>query len=163
MKRVLLSAAIALAAALVPAVASAQTATNTLTVTANVLGACTIDPAALAFGDYRSTADTDATATLTVNCTQGSSFWVGLGLGSNPAGSTRQMANGTERLSYELYRDAGRTQIWDDADPAPAIPHTDATNPGLSAYTATVYGRVPQAQLVAVGGYTDSVTMTVNF
>lgn len=167
MKRVLIASAAALAALalLLPAPpARAGTATNTLTVNATVLGICTIDPATLDFGSYDSTANVDVAASITVRCTQGSSYWVGLGLGSNPAGATRQMASGgVSFLAYELYRDAGRTQIWDNADPAPAPPHSSAGNPGYSAYATPVYGRIPLGQVVPMGAYTDSVTMTVNF
>jgi len=145
--------------------ASAGTAMNTLTVNATVLGICTIDPATLAFGNYDSTASVDVSTNITVRCTSGSSYWVGLGTGTNASGATRRMTDGTSFLTYELYRDAGHTQIWDNADPAPALPHSSAGNPGagLSAYTTAVYGRIPAAQLVPVGVYGDAVVMTVNF
>jgi spore coat protein U-like protein len=160
MKRLLVTASVALAALLLPAAARAQTATNTLTVTANVLGYCTIDPATLAFGAYDPAATTElgGSAALTIRCTQGSDFWVEFG----PAGA-RQMANlaGTgETLGYELYRDATCTTVWDDA--APATP-TDTPEIGLFAYGATVYGCIPQAQIVSAGDYQDDVTMTVHF
>jgi spore coat protein U-like protein len=166
MKRIhALSAALLASFALLLAArpASAGTATNTLTVNATVLGICTIDPATLAFGNYDSTANVDVSANLTVRCTSGSSYWVGLGLGSNAAGSARRMSSGAGFLDYELYRDAGRTQVWDNADPAPATPHSAAANPGYSAYTTAVYGRIPAAQIAPIGVYTDSVVMTVNF
>lgn len=143
--------------------ASAGTATNTLTVNANVLGICTIDPATLAFGNYDATASVDVSTNITVRCTSGSSYWVGLGLGSNANAAARRMSDGTSFLAYELYRDSGRTQIWDNADPAPATPRSAAGDPGFSAYTTPVYGRIPAAQIVPIGVYADSVVMTVNF
>ncbi len=155
--------AVVAAALLAAPTARAATATNTLTVNATVLGICTIAPAALAFGNYDPTvANTDAFATITVHCTSGSSYWVGLGLGSNASGAARRMAGGSaEFLTYELYRDAGHSTIWDNA----AVTASPATNPaaGYSAYTATVYGRIAGGQAVSTGNYTDSVTMTVNF
>jgi spore coat protein U domain-containing protein, fimbrial subunit CupE1/2/3/6 len=167
MKRILVVPIVALAAVAVIFLARparAGTNTNTLTVTASVLGICTIDPAALAFGNYDSTANVDVSTNITVHCTQGSSYWIGLGLGSNATGSTRRMVNGGANfLTYELYRDNARTQIWDNADPAPTPPHSAAGNPGFAAYTTPVYGRIPAAQVVPIGGYADSVVMTVNF
>jgi spore coat protein U-like protein len=163
MKRLLLVSAATLCA-LLARPARAGSATNTLTVNATVLGICTIDPATLAFGNYDSTANLDVSTNITVHCTQGSSYWIGLGLGSNFTGTTRRMANGgTNYLTYELYRDNARTQVWNNADPAPTPPHSSAGSPGYTAYTTPVYGRVPLGQIAAMGGYTDSVVMTVNF
>ena len=166
MKRILVGSSVALAALafVLARPARAGTATNTLTVSANVLGICTIDPAALDFGNYDSTANVDVSTNITVRCTQGSSYWIGLGLGSNFTGTTRRMVNGgANYLTYELYRDAGRTQVWDNADPAPTPPHSSATDPGYAAYTTPVYGRIAAAQIVPMGAYGDSVVMTVNF
>lgn len=154
-------AAIALVLAAPPT--RAATATNTLDVSATVVGLCTIDPATLSFGNYDSSAAVTAQADITVHCTVGSTYWIGLGLGSHASGSTRQMANGGNALPYQLYRDAGFSQVWDNLDPAPTPPHSTASNPGLSAYTTQVYGRIAANQFVPPGTYTDSVVMTVNF
>lgn len=154
----------ALAIALVASPAQAQTATNTLTVEADVLGVCTIDAATLDFDNYDATAgDLDDSSDITVNCTQGSTFWIGLDLGGDPAGTTRQMANGTSRLQYELYRDAARTQAWDNTDGGLGTVAATHTGVGLGAQTIPVYGTIPGNQLVPAGYYSDSVTMTVNF
>ncbi len=167
MKRFLIGSSVTLAALAVIFLARparAGSATNTLTVNATVLGICTIDPATLDFGNYDSTANVDVSTNITVHCTQGSSYWIGLGLGSNASGATRRMVNGgTNYLAYELYRDSAHTQVWDNVDPAPNPPHSSASSPGTSAYTTPVYGRVPLGQIVPMGGYTDSVVMTVNF
>jgi spore coat protein U-like protein len=166
MKRFLVAASVALAvgAAFLARPARAGTNTNTLSVSANVLGICTIDPATLTFGSYDSTANVDVSTNITVHCTLGSSYWIGLGLGSNASGSTRRMVNGgTNFLGYELYRDSARTQIWDNADPAPTPPHSTAGTPGFTAYTTPVYGRIAAGQILPIGAYADSVVMTVNF
>jgi spore coat protein U-like protein len=157
-------AAVAVAAMVRPA--RAGTATNNLTVTATVLGACTINPATLAFGNYDPTAGAplDVNGTITVNCTQGSSYWIGLGNGLNFGGGTRRMSGGvTEVLAYELYRDAGRTLAWDNTNGA--LPNSTANTvaAGFSPYDHTVYGRIPVNQPVSTGAYSDTVVMTVNF
>jgi spore coat protein U domain-containing protein, fimbrial subunit CupE1/2/3/6 len=166
MKRILVGSCLALAISafvLAARPARAGSATNTLDVTATVIGLCTIDHSALAFGNYDSSAAVTAQADITVHCTTGSSYWIGLGLGSNASGTTRQMASAGNLLPYELYRDAGFTQVWSNTDPAPTPPHSTAGNAGFSAYTTTVYGRIAANQFVPPGSYADSVLMTVNF
>jgi spore coat protein U-like protein len=167
MKRLLSLAAVictALAIALVASPAQAQTATNTLTVEADVVGVCNINAATLDFDTYDATAgDLNDSGTITVNCTQGSAFWIGLDLGANPAGATRQMANGTSRLQYQLYRDAARTQLWDNTDGGLGTVAATQIGAGLGAQPISIYGTIPGNQLVPVGYYSDSVTMTVNF
>jgi spore coat protein U-like protein len=166
MKRTLVGSCLAVAAIAVVLAAPptrAATATNTLDVSATVVGLCTIDPATLSFGNYDSSAAVTAQADITVHCTVGSSWWIGLGLGSNSTGGARRMASSGNFLPYELYRDAGFGQVWTNADPAPTPPHSTAGNAGFSAYTTTVYGRIVANQFVPPGTYTDSVVMTVNF
>lgn len=164
MKRILLASTVAVAAlaiAFIARPARAGTNTNNLTISANVLGICTIDPAALAFGNYDSTANVDVSTNITVHCTSGSSYWIGLGLGNNASGAVRRMVNGgTNFLNYELYRDNNRTQVWDNAVPGTL---SSAGNAGFSAYTTPVYGRIPAGQIQPIGAYGDSVVMTVNF
>lgn len=159
-------AAAVLAVSLRPA--RAATAQNTLTVSATVLGACTISPATLAFGSYdpNVATDRDAQGSIAVQCTTGSTYWIGLGLGANANGTTRQMAGGSgERLRYELYRDAGRQTVWDNANPDAALyTYTAGTvAAGLSPYSVAVYGRIPAGQIVSTGAFGDAVTMTINF
>lgn len=167
MKRLLLISALTVCAVLPARSARAQgTDMNTLTVTANVLGICTIDPATLDFGDYDPVGgDWDGSGTITVNCTQGSQYWIGLDEGANsPDGSARRMANGSgEFLSYELYRDAPGGAVWDNTDGGLGSTLANTVAAGYSAYVVTVHGRIPGTQPVSTGVYTDSVTMTVNF
>jgi spore coat protein U-like protein len=76
--------------------------------------------------------------------------------GSN---NPRQMANGANRLSYNLYLDAAHTRIWGDPSPN----YYTANGVWMSGATLTVYGLVPALQDVATGSYSDSVTATINF
>lgn len=141
--------------------ARAGSAGNFLGVSANVLGACTIDAATLAFGDYDPAAARDGSGTITVRCTQGSNFSVDLGTGSNASGAARRMAGGVgEYLGYELYSDSGRTTVWSTAGYSANATTVAAA---FSPYTLTVWGRIPAGQTVSTGAYADSVTMTVNF
>ncbi len=148
----------------VPSVTSASTATTTFPVTATVLGVCSVSASSLDFGNYDPTSvtDLDASTTLDVLCTIGTSFTVGLSAGtaSGATVTTRAMTNGGDTLDYALYQDAGRTTNWGNtpgADtPASAIA-------GLTATSYTVYGRVAQGQNVAAGSYSDTITVTVNY
>jgi spore coat protein U-like protein len=170
MKRLLSLAAVtctALAIVFAAGPARAGSETSTLTVQATVLGSCTIDPATLSFGNY----DPDdinaltVPATITVNCTAGSRFWIGLGLGANSSLGERYMTNGTDDLRYELRHDSATGALWDEADPGTdTLTLYGGAGLGNDTDTVTVYGVIPAGQDVQAGGpYTDSVLMTVNF
>src|SRR5687767_15231085 len=113
--------ALALLAAIAPATAQAATATANLSATATVINNCTISTAPLAFGNYdpvsaNAAADLDASGTVTIACTKGTTATIGLGLGSNASGSTRRMTDGSGNfLTYELYQEAAETRIWGPA------------------------------------------------
>ena len=144
--------------------AYAQTATTTFPVTANVLTSCSVSANPLAFGSYdpTATAPLDAATTLSVLCTVGTSFTVGLNAGTAPGATvtTRQMTNGASALSYALYQSAARTTIWGNTPGTNTPPPTTALATPTS---LTVYGRVPASQNVPAGGYSDTITVTVNY
>jgi spore coat protein U-like protein len=141
--------------------AIAATATANLTVTATVLASCTVSNATLAFGNYDPTGgNVDQSASLQVACTKGTPATVGLNTGANASGSTRRMGNGTDFLVYELYKEAGRTNVWGNAGSDLISLAAAASN---AAQTLTVYGRVSGLQDVSVGSYTDTVVVTVTF
>ncbi len=169
MKRTVLLTAAALAAVVAFRPARAGTAQSTLTVSANVPAICVISPATLDFGSYdpvnvnaAPSANLDATATVTVACTKGSNYWLGLNTGANASGATRRMkANAADDLTYELYQDSGRSTVWGNTSgTAPAAVTAGSTG----VITLTVYGRVAGGQTTAPSGaYTDSVQSTINF
>lgn len=171
-RRIALAAVVSAALALVaaPRPAAAGQRTNTLTVSATVLGMCTINSATLSFNSYDPSSDTalDAQAAdITVNCTTGSQFTIDLGAGNNGVANTntRRMsrtANGaTDYLEYQLYTDAGHGTVWTTAGATGTMATAGA---GQHAQTFQVYGRIPAHQdTLPTGTYTDSVVMTVNF
>jgi spore coat protein U-like protein len=132
---------------------------NLNVLTTNYVANCVVQPASLLFGSYDpgSAAPRDALGTISVACTAGTPYTVSLGLGNNAAGAIRQMANGAARLQYELYADAARTAVWN------GVNTVSGTAPTTSAIGLPVYGRIPPTQLVAAGGYTDTVQATINF
>lgn len=157
-------AALVIGCAIVPSAASAQTAQTTMDVSATVVNACVVSATNLAFGNYDPTAaaPADASSAITVTCTPGTSFTVGLNAGTTSGAtvSSRMMASGGNRLDYVLYSDAARTTNWGNTPgsdtPAAA---TAVSSPSI----LTVYGRVAAQQSVAAGSYTDTVTITVSY
>jgi spore coat protein U-like protein len=131
-------------------------------VTATVSRKCTITTTDLAFGDYdplisnRSGAgsDLDSQASITVACTAGAApiVWIS-------PGTAGRVMTGAGNLSYELYSDAARSVVWPSTSGTAFSFGTSSGDP----QTRTVYGRIPRGQNVAVGAYTQTVTVTVNF
>jgi len=147
--------------------AQALTATDNLSVSADVIATCTIVASPVNFGTYDVTNATpnDNVGGVAINCSNGAAVYVTLGQGLQPAaGSTagvpaRQMsAGGTDVLAYSLFQDAGRTTAWGGTQA------TGVASVGTgSAVSLSVYGRIPASQAVQSGAYTDSVLATVNY
>ena len=141
-----------------PALAATDTAT--LTVTASVAAVCNVQSATLAFGAYDpAAANLDATTTVDLTCTPGTTYDVGLDGGGSGNVAARQMANGGATLNYSMYQDASRTTNWGDTVGTDTVSGTG----GGGVVSHTVYGRIPTGQFVATGAYSDTVTITVTF
>jgi spore coat protein U-like protein len=134
-------------------------------VRANVAPVCQIEAGALAFGDYdpvvtNAVTPLDGQGTFQIRCTGNTPYTVALGPGLQAAGTTRRMAGGAgnaQRLQYELYSDAGRSTVWN------ATSMLTGTATSTAPITLTVYGRIPPAQPVGIGAYSDVVQSTINF
>ena len=147
-----------------PLAANAVTATTTFPVNATVVKACIVSANPLNFGNYDPTSVTnlDGTTTLSVLCTIGTSYTVGLNVGtaSGATVTTRKMTNGANTLNYALYQETGRTTNWGNT---PGTDTPAATTAPIGASSFTVYGRVPSGQNEPIGSYTDTITVTVNY
>lgn len=153
----------ATALAFLPSLAAADTDTDSFTVSATVLAACEVTANDLAFGNYNPVVAShlDAASTLSVRCTSGTGYNVGLSLGDG-AGATvaqRRMTQGSDTLSYVLYRDSNRTQLWGTTIGADTL---SGTGNG-AASTIDVYGRVPMQQTAPAGDYEDTIVVTVTW
>ena len=135
------------------------------TVSANVVRRCAVAATNLAFGAYPATAGAApvlATSTITVTCNVGETYRLGLNNGVNASGggpvAQRRMADAAQirYLNYNLFQDPARTQKWGDTG-SDRVPGTGTG----SAQTYTVYGQLPGSQVVPVGAYVDTVTVTV--
>ncbi len=168
----LMSAALIAAA---PFSAMAQrTDTAQFQVTANVLAFCQIDANNLAFGDIQlqNDAPTNAQSNLNVSCTRTTPYTVALSAGANAEGNdvtnramVATVGGTTERLGYQLYLDAARSNVWGDGSGTNSSVKT-GTGAGLllaQPQTLVVYGQVAGEQDVPPGNYTDTVTATVTY
>jgi spore coat protein U-like protein len=134
--------------------------TDTVTVQASMSDACVIGTAGdISFGQVASVdSNQDQTSVITFQCR--AAWQVGLGNGSNFDGSHRRMAApGGKYITYELYRDSGRTQRWGNTLNGDTVSGTASYD---SLTQVTVYGRVP-AQTVVPGSYSDTITVTLTF
>ena len=155
--------AIGAIAALSATSAMATVATGTLAVSMTVQATCTVtSTSAVAFGTSGLlTANTDATGTVVVACTNSTPYTVSLdqGAASGATTTTRKMTAGAATISYNLYRDSGRTQNWGNTIGTDTVAGTgNGTSQSL-----TVYGRVPAQTTPAPGAYADTVNVTITY
>ncbi len=143
---------------------TAQSATKSTTfqVTANVSQNCVISASPLAFGIFNGTNDLANSTPITVYCTSGTAFAVGLNDGLNASAGLRRMAGtGTDYLAYNLYTTNAYSTVWDTSNTVPG------TGSGMTtAQTLTVYGRLLASDntgAVGAGSYADTVTATITY
>jgi spore coat protein U-like protein len=137
------------------------TATAMFSVTATKVKDCTVSATNLAFGNYTGTLNS-STSTVSVTCTSGTTYTVGLGAGqaSGATVTNRSMTGpASALLKYNLYNNSGHTTNWGDTS---ATNWVSGTGNG-SAQALTVYGQIPAAQYVTPGSYSDTITVSVSY
>jgi spore coat protein U-like protein len=137
----------------------AATDTDQLTVTATVQSGCALNGGTLNFGQYTSgqTTDLDVQGTINyANCNGNLSFELDGGGSGNV--NARQMSSGANRLNYQIYRTSARNTVWGTGTQAQAV-QLLTTQSG----SVAVYGRIPRAQAVPAGTYSDVVNITLTF
>ena len=142
--------------------ARAATSTASIAVTATVLSYCSVAAAPLTFGNYSSTAASLANTTLSVLCTNGTPYNIGLdqGAGSGATTTTRTLTvPSSATLNYALYTSNALTTTWGNVIGTSTVP---GTGNGLG-QSLTVYGKIASGQYTAPGAYTDSVTVTLTY
>lgn len=145
--------------------ASAGTASSNLSVNATVTANCTISTSALNFGsvDTLSASPVDGSGGITVTCTNGTGWTAAadVGIGSGASFVSRRMSQGLNLLSYNLYTNAARTDVWGDGS---GTTFTIANTGTGAAQAVSIYGRIPAGQIsVPAGGYADTVSVTVTY
>lgn len=152
--------------------AQAGTATSNLTVQITITASCTINAATLDFGSNVAgttlvSTNVDAATTVSVTCTSGSPYSIGMDNGANVSGSQRRMKSGSNFLNYNLYVDSGRTNAWTTAASSSTCTTASSCFLGTgsgSSQSVNIYGRVPSIGTAPpTGTYTDTVTMTITY
>jgi spore coat protein U-like protein len=126
---------------------------------------CTISATSVNFGNYNvfDGSPLDSTGTISYRCNaQASNITVALTRGGSSTFSPRRMFKGVEVLTYNLFRNAARTNVWGDGTSGTAV-YSRANPPNNSNVNLTVYGRVPAGQDVSAGTFSDTVTAVINF
>ena len=141
----------------------ALTATGTFTSQIIITAECKVQSTnTLNFGT-RGVLDTnfDVTAAFTVQCTNSTTYNVGLNAGSTAGGTTttRLMVNAGNTVSYKMFSDAGRTTNWGNTVGTDTV---TGTGNGTT-QTLTIYGRVPPQTTPAPATYSDLVTVTITY
>lgn len=146
---------------------------------ATVLAAldCSVSVTGVSFGTYDPglASPDDSTGSVTVTCVytgpggaDQANYVVTLSPGTSNTYSPRRMADGTRRLGYNLFSDAGRSQIWGNATAGTTvITGSLKVGPGVGnrtqSRTHTVYGRIPALQDADSGNYSDAILVTLTF
>lgn len=145
---------LALAAALLAWPAPARAASCSFTLAGSI-----------AFGTYDpfAGAPLDSVGTLIYRCSRGSPVVVSLGPGGGGTYARRALVAGGERLSYQLYLDAARTQVWGDGTGGTALGPGAVITGAQGTRVAWIYARIPPGQDVAPGAYSDAVQVTFDF
>jgi spore coat protein U-like protein len=134
---------------------------DSVTINMNVVTSCTVSASALNFGTYTSSSASDVNTTVSVLCSFGTAYNVGLdaGLGAGATVANRKVTSGANLLNYSLYQDAARTVVWGNTNGSNTL---SGTGSGVT-QALTVYGRVFSGQSAALGNYQDTITVTVYF
>ncbi|MGA3010614.1 MAG: spore coat U domain-containing protein [Terracidiphilus sp.] len=145
-------------------VASANTATNSFTVSATVVTACTVTATNMAFGTVVPSASlatyTSTQSAITVTCTSGDPYTVALtaGLGTGATETSRYMMSGTtNKLAYALFNDSTRLTNWGTLNG-----YLSESGSG-TAQVWPVYGQISAQTAPPTGSYTDTITVNVTY
>lgn len=154
-----------------PSEAEAGTATGNLTVQLTVTASCTINTATLNFGSVAGTslptAAVTGSTTVSVTCTNGSPYSIGMGQGLNYLSTNRMVSSGNY-IGYGLYLNSTYTEPWSTTTSNNSC--SGGTNTCYlgtgngTAQSVTIYGQIPTvATAPAPGSYSDTVIMTITY
>ena len=125
--------------------------------------ACTLSATAVAFGTYDvfQASPTDSTGTITYRCGNDRNIRIAISTGTSGTFVNRTLQRSGEDLLYNLFY-GGFTQVWGDGSDGTAT-YFERNPPNNKDVVLTVYGRITPAQDVAVGSYTDTVVVTLEY
>lgn len=120
------------------------------------------------FGNYdaQTSVPDESEGTVVVACALGAdvlpAFSVSLSKGNANHFHPRQMASGASMLDYNLYTSASHVTVWGNGTGDTRT----RSYPGLLVLgnaELTIYGRVPPAQFVNAGAYSDTIVVTIDY
>lgn len=130
--------------------------------TATIQANCQVSVANLSFGTVGLlNANTDSSSDISVTCTNGTPYNIGLGAGTG-AGATvanRKMKSGSTTILYSLYTSNSYSSVWGETIGTDTQSGTGAG----SSQVYTVYGRVFAQPTPAPGTYSDTIVLTVTY
>lgn len=142
--------------------------TTTLTVSMTVNNDCTVTAPNISFGGAPVvSAFSTVNQSISISCTKGSPYTVGLDEGQNASGGRRRMVFGSNFLSYDIFKSAGTT-VWGSVGAARRSSSDAEVNPGnglgvgsqVFIYNAKIY---TDQVTPAAGAYVDNVILDVGF
>jgi spore coat protein U-like protein len=92
------------------------------------------------------------------NCS--ADYAVKLSTGISGSYAVRTLVSGGDTLQYNLYTTSARTDIWGDGTAGTTFMSYPAHNNPLN---RNIFSKIPRLQDVAVGSYSDSITITIEF
>jgi len=101
-----------------------------------------------------------ASVTFQVFCTPNTTGRLELTTGGSGTFNSRQMTSAGNTLTYNLYTDASRATVWDDANSGATVILFDADSSSKT-FDVTIYGRISAGQDAAAGSYSDSVNASL--
>lgn len=154
---------IGMTAILVPETALAQQVSQDVEILARITRKCDAFALPMMFGMLPGGAFiVDRSSVIHVTCTPSTTFTIALDDGENFGAGRRRMSrmtgSGRRFLSYELYKNAARTQRW-GSSPVQSLTQTAPANG--SAIALPVFGRTWGT--AGAGPYKDVVTITLTF
>ena len=129
---------------------------------------CSVSSLPLNFGAYDPLSDSpaDTEGSIAVDCDEAPPPLVTISLGPSPSSGsfdprTMNRFGGSDRLSYNLYTDAPRRQIWGNGTGA-TVRLSRKVNKN-STWNAEVYGRILPGQDVSAGSYADTLSVIIDW
>jgi len=148
--------------------APSATTTTKISVGATLVDQCLISATSLTFQPYTPGGGAvTGTSTVTLRCTNGAIYAVGLSAGST-AGATmsqRLLASASNTLQYNLYTSNAHTTVWGDGSSGSAV--VAGYSSGFATPIAlTVYGQVPDSaanKTAPPGTYSDTIVVVLSY
>ena len=151
--------ALALSSSLFAGAAFAATDDDQFTVSITIDNVCTVSVADMNFNTQTDiTSSVTATANGNVDCTGAGPWAVDFSTGGSGGFASRRMANGSNNIQYNLYRNSGHTDVLGDGTTGGTVVLNGTGDNGF-----TIYGQTVANQTPPTGTYTDTITATVTF